>query len=222
MKDGYLPQFLKTFRLLAMLLVGVSCTTPEMQPVRVLPDFVNAAIRPGDTVIVSTLGHEDIEFVVTEVTDTSLHSADREILLIEIAELHKVSSERPPTPCGNGEPLGCSLPLLVSLASKEHNHYKEEFYAACEQHDYCYRHGVRTYGLDREYCDTEFLVNMQMSCPVGSSSTFGSVMEAMNDSVESRAVCMQVASDFQMVVQDYGEKNFEVQGSTYCEYNGPP
>lgn len=217
-------QLVKLFRLLpqlAILAAGISCTTTETQPVRVLPDFVKAAIQPGDTVIVTTHGHEDVEFIVTEVSETSLRSADREFALIEIAELHKVSSERPPSPCGNGEPLGCSLPLLVAFASKEHNHYKEKFHSACEQHDYCYRHGARTYGLDREYCDTEFQRNMQMSCPVGSSSTFGSVIEAMDTSIDSRNVCMRVAFDFYMVVQDFGEKHFQTQGS-YCEYNGPP
>ena len=208
--------------MLTLSAVVVSCSTTDVYPVRPLPNFVTAAIQPGDTVIVTTHGHEDIEFVVTEVTEYSLHSADREIRLIDIAELHKVSSERPPSPCGNGEPLGCSLPLLVSLASKEHNHYKDQFYGACEQHDYCYRHGVRTYGLDREYCDTEFLQNMQASCPLGSSSTLGSIMEAMNDSVDSRNVCMRVATDFHIVVRDFGEKHFQTTGSSYCEYNGPP
>jgi len=217
-------RFLKNPRdflsLLTMLVAA--CSTTETFPVRPLPNFAKVAIQPGDTVIVTTHGHEDIEFIVTEVTETSLHSADREIGFIEIAELHKVGSERSPSPCGGGEPLGCSLPLLVSLASKEHNHYKEKFYGACEQHDYCYRHGARTYALDRYYCDQEFLHNMQQSCPRGSSSTFGSVIEAMNDSLDSRNVCMQVASDFHMVVRDFGEKKFQTRGSSYCEYNGPP
>ena len=212
----------KTLALLSFVVLAAGCGSKETYEVRPLPNFVGAAIVPGDTVIVTTHSHEDVEFVVTEVSGKSLHSADREFEFIDIAELRKVASERPPSPCGGSQPLGCSVPMLVSMASKEHGHYKETFYTACETHDYCYRHGVRTYGLDREFCDYEFLQNMQASCPRGSQSDFGSIFEAMNDNIDSRNTCMMVANDFHLAARDFGEKHFQTRSSSYCEYNGPP
>ena len=77
--------------------------------------------------IVTTHSQETIEFVVTEVTEKALRGTEQQIELIDIAELRKVAWERPPSPCGGDAALGCSVPLLVSLASKEHAHYREEF-----------------------------------------------------------------------------------------------
>jgi hypothetical protein len=209
--------------LLSILAVCAACvTTQQTHKVRPLPNFVAAAIEPGDTVIVTTYDHEDVEFIVTEVSENAIHSADREFRLVDVAELHKVGHQRPPTPCGGAEPLGCSVPFLVARASKEHGHYKEEFYEACEQHDYCYRHGYRTYGLDREFCDQEFLDNMQKSCPVGDDSTLGSIIEAFDDSMDTRTVCMTVAQDFYVAARDFGEKHYQGRFSSYCEYNGTP
>lgn len=206
--------------LLAILAAGVACVPTHV--VKPLPNFVKVAIEPGDTVIVTTHSHETIKFVVTEVNEKALHGAERQVELIDIAELRKVSRKRPPSPCGGEEALGCSVPLLVSLASKEHAHYREEFYSACEVHDYCYRHGSRTYGLDREFCDAEFLQNMQMTCPKSSDSTFGYVFEVLDDSIDSRSTCLSVAADFHLAAQDFGEKNFQTVSGSYCEYNGPP
>jgi len=205
--------------LLAILAAGVACAPTHV--VKPLPNFVEVAIEPGDTVIVTTRSGETIEFVVTEVTENALHGAERQIELIDIAELRKVAWERPPSPCGGGVALGCSVPLLVALASKEHAHYREKFYGACELHDYCYRHGSRTYGLDREYCDAQFLQNMQTSCPRSSDSTIGTILEALNDSVDSRTTCLRVATDYHLAARDFGEKHFQTMNSSYCEYNGP-
>jgi hypothetical protein len=206
--------------LLAILAVGVACTPTHV--VKPLPNFVEVAIQPGDTVIVTTHSRETVEFVVTEVSDRALHGAEQQIEFIDIAELRKVAWERPPSPCGGDEALGCSVPLLVSLASEEHSHYRETFYSACETHDYCYRHGSRTYGLDREYCDAEFLQNMRMTCPMSSDSTFGTIFEVLNDSVDSRFTCLRIAADFHLAASDFGEKHFQTQSGSYCEYNGPP
>lgn len=210
----------KTIALLAIFAAVAACAPSHV--VRPLPDFVDVAIQPGDTVIVTTHARETVELVVTEVTEKSIHSADREIELIDIAELRKVAWERPPSPCGGDEPLGCSVPLLVSVASEEHAHYREKFFAACAQHDYCYRHGYQTYGLQREYCDEEFLLNMQNSCPSSSDSTLGSILEALNDSVDSRTTCLLIASDFHVAARDFGGKYFQSNSSSYCEYDGPP
>jgi len=208
--------------ILAMLAVAVACTSTATHVVRPLPNFVDAAIEPGDTVIVTTHARETSEFIVTKVTEKALHGAGQPIELIDIKELRKVSRERPPSPCGGEEALGCSLPLLVLLASKEHAHYKKTFYGACEQHDYCYRHGVRTYGLDRTFCDEEFFNNMQTTCPRSSKSTIGTIFEMMDDSLDSPPTCQRVANDFYVAARDFGENHFKTSGSSYCEYNGPP
>lgn len=205
---------------LVILAAGVACVPTHV--VKPLPNFVKAAIKPGDTVIVTTHSQETIKFVVTEVSEKALHGAKRQVELIDIAELKKVSRKRPPSPCGGAAALGCSVPLLVSLASKEHAHYREEFYSACELHDYCYRHGSRTYGLDREFCDAEFLQNMQMTCPKSSDSTIGYVFEVLNDSIDSRSTCLSVAADFHLAARDFGEKHFQTVSGSYCEYNGAP
>lgn len=209
--------------LVAMLAIAALCIAcAPKHNVKPLPNFVDAAIEPGDSVEVTTFSGETFEFVVTEVTGEALHGAERRIPIVDIAELKKVAWKRPPSPCGGEKKLGCSVPLLVSLASKEHSHYREEFYDACAQHDYCYRHGARTYGVDREFCDTEFLQNMQMTCPDKSMSIFGTVVQAISNDVKSRSTCLRIANDFHLAARDYGEQHFQADTSSYCEYNGAP
>ena len=98
----------------------------------------------------------------------------------------------------------------------------EQVLRCLRQHDYCYRHGANTYGLNRDYCDQEFLQNMQNSCPAGSSSPFGKFFEIIDNNVDSRTTCLRIANDFHMAAQDFGEKHFQSETSTYCEYNGAP
>lgn len=212
----------KTCALLTILAVLAACVTRDSYKVRPLPNFVSVAIQPGDTVIVTTRSHETAEFEVTEVTESALHSAERQFKLTEITELRIIAEERPPTPCGGVEALGCSVPLLVSFASKAHASYKDQFYSACETHDYCYRHGFRTYGLDREFCDEEFLVNMQETCPRPSQSAIGTVLDALKDDLEFAPTCQEVANDFYLAVREFGDSRFQYKDSNYCEYNGPP
>jgi len=208
---------------LALLMTAalVAACVPQHN-VRPLPDFVNAAIEPGDSVIVRTVEGRTVEFVVTEVTDEALNGDGVDIPIRGIAELKKVAWSRPPSACGGAERLGCSVPTLVSLASNDHAHYRDAFYDACEQHDYCYRHGVRTYGLDREFCDREFLQNMQRTCPRPKDSTFGTIVEILGDNQESSFTCLEIANDFYAAARDFGAKHFQTATSTYCEYNGPP
>ncbi len=218
-----LEQWRRAASLAAVLAIVVLCVAcAPSYNVKPLPNFVDAAIQPGDSVEVTTFSGETYKFVVTEVTDKALHGEERRIPLVDIAELKKVAWKRPPSPCGGKQELGCSVPLLVSLASKEYAHYRTTFYDACAQHDYCYRHGARTYGLNREYCDAEFLRNMQMTCPTKSFSIFGTVVEILNDDVNSRPTCLAIADDFHMAARDFGEKHFQSGASSYCEYSGAP
>ena len=211
-----------TTSLIGALAVAAFCVAcVPTHNVKPLPNFVEVAIEPGDTVVVTTTSGETFEFVVTEVGDKTSHSADRQIALSDIAELKKVAWKRPPSPCGGEKPLGCSVPLLVSLASDEHSHYQETFYDACAQHDYCYRHGYRTYGLVREYCDAEFQQNLLNTCPEASSTKVGKFFEIFDDNVDARSNCLRIANDFYSAARDFGEKHFQTESSSYCEYDGP-
>ncbi len=208
-------------RKLAMLAVITLCfgcvPTHNVKP---LPDFVNEAIQPGDNVIVTTKTGETIEFVVSEVTNEMLIGENYRVALADIDALEKKSWKRPPSPCGGDRSLGCSVPLLVSLTSDVYAHYRSHFFDACAQHDYCYRHGFRTYGFDRDTCDAEFLENMIKACPEPSRSWLGEVWDAMG--VESRHTCLSTAEEFHAVVRRFGESEFQRDTSTICEYNGPP
>lgn len=199
---------------------AIACTpTHNVKP---LPNFVNAGLEPGDRVSVTTHDDTEHEFVITEIRGDVLLGDDVAFGLQDIASIRKHAWERPQSPCGGEEPLGCSLPLLVSLASELHSHYREKFYDACAQHDYCYRHGFASYGTNRESCDDEFLLDMQNSCPTEAVSRLGKVFDALDNSVESRQSCLSVADDFYAAVRRYGEQKFATSASTYCEYNGPP
>lgn len=188
--------------------------------VRPLPDFVQTGIQAGDKVILTTLDGEETEFVVVEVTDDALVSATDRYLLSDIAELKKLSWSEPSSPCGDGKPLGCSVPLWVSLTSEAHEHYRGAFHEACVQHDYCYRHGFNTYGHDRAACDEEFKANMEQTCPKPESK-LGKAVDVLFGGVQSRDTCLSVADDFYSVVRRFGADKFQADDGSYCEYDGP-
>jgi hypothetical protein len=209
-----------TRKLVILALVSVCFACVPTHNVKPLPDFVDKAIQPGDKVIITTKAGETIEFVVSEVTNEMLIGQDHRVALADVETLGKTSWKRPPSPCGGEKRLGCSVPLPVSLTSDVYAHYRRHFYDACAQHDYCYRHGFRTYGLDRDACDAEFLENMLKSCPAPSRFGIGEFLDTM--SVDSRNTCLSTAQEFHVVVQRFGESDFQSDTSTVCEYNGPP
>jgi len=199
---------------------AVACTpTHNVKP---LPNFVDAGLEPGDRVTITTHDGKEHEFIITEIRGDVLLGENAEIALQDVASIRKHAWKRPESPCGGEEPLGCSLPFLVSLASESHRNYREVFYDACAQHDYCYRHGFASYGMDRKSCDDEFLRDMQNLCPDQAGGRLGKVLDALNTSIESRRRCLSVADDFYVAVRRYGEDRFATTASTYCEYNGPP
>ena len=215
------PRLFGVVRPLAILAVVITCIgCAPTHNIRPLPNFVDAAIQPGDTVIVTTKSGEVIEFVISETTNTMLIGDDHRVALEDIDTLQKKSWKKPLSPCGGDEQLGCSVPLLVSLASDVYTHYRRHFHEACTQHDYCYRHGFRTYGLDREACDTEFLANMREACPAPRGTPLGILIDV--SSVDSSHTCLSTADEFYAVVRRYGEDDFHTDTSTICEYNGPP
>ena len=204
----------------ALLACAVACTpTHNVKP---LPNFVNVGLEPGDRVTVTTHDGQTQEFVVTEIRGDVLLGDAAEFPLQDVASIQKHAWKRPESPCGGDKQLGCSLPIIVGLASDLHKDYSDKFYDACAQHDYCYRHGFASYRLDRQTCDDEFLTNMQNSCPSVSKSTFRKLLDVLDTSGDSRRNCLSVADDFYTAVRRYGEDKFETSASTYCEYNGPP
>lgn len=209
-----------TRKLVLLALASLCLACAPTHNVKPLPDFVDKAIQPGDKIIVTTKSGETAEFVVSEVTNETLIGEGHRVALEDIETLGKTSWNRPPSPCGGDKGLGCSVPLLVSLASDVYDHYRRHFYDACAQHDYCYRHGYRTYGLDRDDCDAEFLDNMIKTCPAPSRFALGEILDAM--SVDSRGTCLSTARDFHTIVRRYGGDEFHSDTSTVCEYNGPP
>lgn len=213
----------KRLRFAAVMLVAVlvaACST-QKHTVKPLPDFVSIAIEPGDEVEIITHEGKMYGFEVTGVTEKAIFGDDRRVPLADIADLKRLGGKRPPSPCGGTKELGCSVPLLVSLASKEHKHYRDEFYDACAQHDYCYRHGSATYGVDRQHCDEEFYQNMKNTCPEQRSSTIATIFEALGNDIESSLTCLRIATDFYNAAKDFGDKHFRTTHSTYCEYDGP-
>ncbi|MCH9695230.1 MAG: phospholipase [Gammaproteobacteria bacterium] len=209
------------FILFAICIICAAACTPTHN-VKPLPNFVNSGLEAGDRVTITTHDDQEHEFVITEIRGDVLLGDDAAFALRDIASIQKHAWRRPESPCGGEKPLGCSLPLLVSLASELHSHYREEFYDACAQHDYCYRHGFASYGIDRKSCDDNFLLDMQNSCPDKKSSGLGKLFETFDGSIQSRRSCLSVADDFYAAVRRYGEEKYTTTTSTYCEYNGPP
>lgn len=205
---------------LIVFLLAAACTPTHT--VKPLPNFVRVGLEPGDRIRITTRSGEAHDVVVTEVRSDRIVGEDDEYLLEDLVSIKKSAWERPESPCGGGRPLGCSVPWLVSLASEAHGHYKEQFYDACAQHDYCYRHGHASYGKDRKSCDDAFLEDMRGLCPDAAASGFGRMLEVFDDSVGSRQTCETVANDFYQAVRRYGADRFETTFSTYCEYDGPP
>ncbi len=209
------------FLLVMGILVCATACTPR-QTIKPLENFVRVGLEPGDLVTVTTHDGEVHEFTIKENQGDVLVG---EIVRFEVKDLMTIEKHawsRPKSPCGGDKPLGCSVPLLISLASESHSHYNDVFYDACAQHDYCYRHGQATYGTDRKRCDDEFLRDMQDLCPPAAEGGVGKVFQTLDGSVGSRQTCLSVANDYHFAVSRYGEDKYQTKNSSYCEYNGPP
>ncbi len=205
---------------LVLLAVAVAACAPQ-HTVKPLPNFVTTALAPGDKVRVVTRDGETATLTLSAVSPAALEGGGRRIELGDIATLKKIAWERPASPCGDQRPLGCSVPWFVHLVSERHSHYADVFYDACTEHDYCYRHGARTYGVERAECDAAFLADMLLLCPEKSDGAFAKALEFLDDSVKSRRVCLAVAEDYHRAVQRYGGEGFRGDASSYCEYDGP-
>ena len=128
---------------------------------------------------------------------------------IFLATLCACASAPTEHPCGELEPLGCSIPQAVLLI-EEYADQADKFHDACVIHDLCYRHGNITYGVSREECDDEFYVNMKDACA-------GTANLGMLDP-EDFAKCQLAANQTFMAVKKHGEPHFNSGSGSYCEY----
>jgi hypothetical protein len=171
---------------------------------------VQAGIAAGDTVEVTTNDGRKRTLEVVKVSALAIESADEVIPLGDISKLVKRSWEEPTHPCGDGLPVGCSIPELVLVLSEDYENQAGKFHPACVTHDYCYRHGSVTYGATREECDDIFLADMKQACK-------GTAGLDMLDRKEY-SICQLAASQSYEAVRKYGEKHFRTTTGTYCDY----
>jgi hypothetical protein len=201
--------------LLSLCLVACSGIAP-LKDVRPEPDFISAAIGPEDEVRIETADGRELEFGVTTVEADALVSVDGErIYFSDIQAIAVRSWEEPAHPCGGGLPVECSLPGVVA-AIPYYSEFQEKFHPSCAQHDYCYRHGRATYGLEQSDCDDRFYADMLGQCEPG-----GGLLGLINAvDLKERAKCRLAADQFYAAVRRYGAKAFQTTTSTYCEYDG--
>lgn len=204
----------------ATLLASLIACVPT-HTVKPLPDFVSTGLGPGDRVTVTTTAGDVHEFEITEIRENKLIGHELQFELQALMSIKKHAWTRPESPCGGEKPLGCSVPLLVAIASEAHSHYEGKFYDACAQHDYCYRHGFTSYGKDRKACDDAFFEDMKALCPKAAVNKLGRVLQAVDGSLDSRQTCLSVAEDYYGAVRRYGEKKYLTKDSTLCAYDGP-
>ena len=206
---------LRGFKFTSCLLALLLSACGQWWQVRPYPDFVSAEIKPGDQVRVRTLDGERRKLVVVAVQRDRIVGENETIMLDQIAHLEKHSSTSPANPCSPQVPLGCSVPDWANVLHESQSRFKDYFYPSCEQHDFCYRHGARTYGMTQSACDYRFLQDMQAQCHPGNFEDFLQVSG-------NYTTCGAVALEFYMAVQKYGASRFKSSTSTYCEYDGPP
>ena len=206
---------LRSIGMICLALAATACT--PWWSVRPYPEFVQAEIRPGDQLRIETRDGAHREVTVVAVRPDRIIGESETILLDQVEAIEKRSDSPPANPCSPQVPLGCSVPDWAKTLHHSQSHYGDYFYPACEQHDYCYRHGEATYGKNRTACDGEFLRDMQALCSPDNMLQW--VLEAGGDYAE----CSLVAIEFHQAVQRYGAGRFlSGSASTYCEYDGPP
>jgi hypothetical protein len=184
--------------------------------VRPYSDFIGAEIKPGDELRIETREGVRSKLVVVAVKDDRIIGENQTILLTDIVQLEKHSQSPPANPCSPQIPLGCSIPQWAQALHDSQTRFKEYFYPSCEQHDYCYRHGAATYGMSKNTCDSEFLLDMQAQCHPDN------ITELLQLAGNGYTTCGAVALEFYLAVQKYGASRFKTTTSSYCEYDGQP
>ena len=187
-----------------------SCSWAPLHDIRPRPDYIKAGVQPGDTVEIETKDGEKVSFVVTEVEATAVVGENERVRFSDIAKIGTRSWKEPEHPCGGGKPVGCSIPEVVLVLSERYSQQVDKFRIACMTHDFCYRHGVATYGVERAECDEIFYEDMKKKCRGPAS------LDVLN--VKEFGICQLAAKQTYEAVRRYGEPAHQTTTSTYCEY----
>lgn len=197
--------------LLSIFLIAVAgCSYAPKHEVPAKPAYIQAGIQVGDTVEITTVDGRRIEFVVAAVEGHALVGESERIEFGEIETLVKRSWTEPTHPCGGSEPVGCSVPLVVTALSTDLENQFEKFHPSCVQHDFCYRHGYATYGMSREQCDQEFYDDMKDRC------ADGGLLNVLDP--EGSGTCRFAAKQMYSAVRRYGKDAYLAGEGTPCEY----
>ena len=204
------------FGVIAALLVsayGCSHVVPS-HSIRAKPEFIRVGVQAGDLVEITTKDGQYRKFVVEDVGTDTIEGPSETIRFNEIESIVKRSWKEPAHPCGGGMPVGCSIPEVVLLLSGDYERQAEKFHPACVTHDFCYRHGVATYSVTRDECDTAFYNDMKKAC-----KGFGG-LDVLD--IQGFGKCQLAANQTYEVVRRRGEKHFQSTTSTYCDYRDDP
>ena len=178
------------------------------------PDFIQAGVKAGDSIEVTTKDGKHRTMVVKDVTNDAIVGTTETIRFGEIKSIVKRSWTEPEHPCGGGLPVGCSVPEVILLLSGDYEKQAEKFHPACVTHDFCYRHGFATYGTTREECDTIVYDDMQKACGgTGGLDVFD---------FQEYGICQLAANQTYSAIRRYGEKHYQTATSSYCEYRVDP
>ncbi|MDH3646939.1 MAG: phospholipase [Gammaproteobacteria bacterium] len=188
-----------------------ACAYTPTHDIPVQPEFIHAGIEPGDEVEIITVDGRAMSLVVVEVEENAIAGEEERVAFDEIAKLTKRSWREPTHPCGAGRPVGCSIPGAVNAIDESAG---SRFHPACARHDYCYRHGHATYGVDREACDTRFYTDLKAHC--NKDKLFGVLSLG---SLAEDAKCLAMAESMYQGVRRFGEDAFLIATSTYCPYD---
>lgn len=211
---GYSPAVIRLLLpilliLLMVLAAGCSRIIPTHN-IPAHPDYIHAGVQAGDTIAVTT---KDGKSRIVEVTDVGvdwIESIDGTIHFSDIQAIEIQSWSAPQHPCGAGVPVGCSIPEVVRVLSGDYNQQTDKFHPACVIHDFCYRHGFATYGVNREQCDADFYESMKKACSgKGGIGIFD---------IKENSICRISASQTYEAVRRHGEPHFRTSNSTVCEY----
>lgn len=194
-----------------VLLLAAACTIVPRQEVLPYPDHVKAAIEPGDKVEIILRDGRKISTSVKAVSANAVEGEYELVPLTDIASIAKRSWTPATNPCDDGEPVGCSIPILISVLSEYHAEYGSQFRNPCSKHDYCYEHGLLTYSYSREDCDEQFLDDMRSYCA-----------DEYKLDLVTRSECLFAADQMHTAVRLYGEQYYAGIAGQYCEYAGPP
>ena len=209
--SGSTNRLMRRLLCITLLFQLLACSVAPSRDILPYPEHIRAGVQVGDSVRVVTSDGETVDMTVSAITSDSLESAERNIRFENVEAISKKSFRLVKNPCDTGQPLGCSIPVAITVFSDYYAGYAAEFREPCISHDFCYAFGLRTYGHDRTGCDQAFFEDMQTLC-----------IDRHGFDIVERADCLLAAEQLHAAVQGFGDERFHRESSQYCEYAGPP